>query len=85
MPCLCLSLSLQVAVQDNLSECLIGLGGASVLRPVLVHLILTRIVRLAEQLWSACQVGPPLTHLSQKGPDLIRAEHAYIHACTRSG
>ncbi|XP_027032898.2 meiosis-specific protein MEI4 isoform X1 [Tachysurus fulvidraco] len=46
------------AVQDNLTECLICLGGASALRPVLVHLVLTRIVRLAEQLWGACQEVP---------------------------
>ncbi|TSL47582.1 Unconventional myosin-VI [Bagarius yarrelli] len=43
------------AVQDNLTECLICLGGASVLRPVLVHLVMTRIIHLAEHLWSACQ------------------------------
>ncbi|GAA6098446.1 meiosis-specific protein MEI4 isoform X1 [Tachysurus ichikawai] len=46
----------EFAVLDNLTECLICLGGASVLRPVLVHRVLTRIVRLAEQLWGACQM-----------------------------
>ncbi|KAF5895284.1 meiosis-specific protein MEI4, partial [Clarias magur] len=43
------------AMQDNLTECLICLGGASALRSLLVKLVLSRIVRLAEHLWSACQ------------------------------
>ncbi|XP_060770015.1 meiosis-specific protein MEI4 [Neoarius graeffei] len=46
------------AVQDNLAECLICLGGASMLRSMLVKLILSHIIRLAETLWSACQEVP---------------------------
>ncbi|KAI5094420.1 meiosis-specific protein MEI4 [Silurus meridionalis] len=45
----------KVAVQDNLTECLICLGGATALRAALVNLVLTRIVRLAEHLWTGCQ------------------------------
>ncbi|KAM9495189.1 meiosis-specific protein MEI4 [Clarias gariepinus] len=46
------------AVQGNLSECLICLGGASALRSLLVKLVLSRIVCLAEDLWNACQKVP---------------------------
>lgn len=54
----CFYLSLQFAVQNNLTECLICLGGASVLGSALLKLGLSRIIGLAEHLWSACQVRP---------------------------
>ncbi|KAG7331702.1 hypothetical protein KOW79_005671 [Hemibagrus wyckioides] len=62
-------------VQDNLTQCLICLGGASVLRPLLVHLLLTRIARLAEQLWSACQEVPEGQQPQQV--DWVRYENSF--------
>ncbi|XP_026774279.3 meiosis-specific protein MEI4 [Pangasianodon hypophthalmus] len=63
------------AVQNNLTECLICLGGASMLRPVLVKLVLSHIIRLAEHLWSACQEVPEGQQPQQV--DWVRYENSF--------
>ncbi|KAF7694382.1 meiosis-specific protein MEI4 [Silurus meridionalis] len=65
----------KVAVQDNLTECLICLGGATALRAALVNLVLTRIVRLAEHLWTGCQEVPE--GQQPKQVDWVRYENSF--------
>ncbi|XP_072512694.1 meiosis-specific protein MEI4 [Salminus brasiliensis] len=43
------------ALQETLTECLISLGGSSILRSVLVRVLLSHINHLARHLWTACQ------------------------------
>ncbi|XP_066533664.1 meiosis-specific protein MEI4 isoform X2 [Hoplias malabaricus] len=45
------------AVQETLTECLISLGGSGVLRSVLIRLLLSHIIHLAQDLWNACQTS----------------------------
>ncbi|KAF4092155.1 hypothetical protein AMELA_G00017650 [Ameiurus melas] len=63
------------AVQDNLTECLICLGGASVLGSALLKLGLSHITRLAEHLWSACQEVPEGQQPQQV--DWVRYENSF--------
>ncbi|XP_017340587.1 meiosis-specific protein MEI4 isoform X1 [Ictalurus punctatus] len=63
------------AVQNNLTECLICLGGASVLGSALLKLGLSRIIGLAEHLWSACQEVPEGQQPQQV--DWVRYENSF--------
>ncbi|KAJ8389353.1 hypothetical protein AAFF_G00120610 [Aldrovandia affinis] len=44
-------------VQETLADCLILLGGSSLLKPLLIGHILCQVNRFADQLWETCQAN----------------------------